>query len=108
MRKTLYAAVAVLSIMVASLVLPASPAAAAPKCRGYSVKAGIGVEGALAFCYDGTAGDIRVRIVCIREAKFTKYTKWGVWRYDNGPNVTYSEAYCNGVDALVSHNHEVA
>lgn len=82
-------------------------AVAARACAGFSVRTGSD-EGAMAFCEVGTVGDIRVVIKCLSEATFKPYTKFGVWRHQSATNFTYSEAYCRGADALVSHNYQTA
>jgi hypothetical protein len=106
MRKIIGTAAAALAVTGATLVATATPAAAAPACKGFSVPAGGGRQGALAMCEAGTVGDIRVVITCLTEAHFKRYNKFGVWRHQTATGFTLSEAYCRGNDAMIKHWHQ--
>jgi hypothetical protein len=65
-------------------------------------------QGALATCDPGTVGDVRVRILCMRDDNLRTYTKHGVWRHRTLTNYTHSVAYCTPGDGLMSHHAETA
>jgi hypothetical protein len=107
MRKTITALAALATLGGGIASAPGTAHAAEKPCVGRSVSDHPAEQKGWAYCRPGTAGWITVKIVCMRESNFKTYIEYGKRVHDKKADPDISKAWCNGIDALVSHHAEV-